>query len=206
MPGQQLQTTALILGRQPSTSDSFEQLTAFSSEHGTLLCLRRLNTKSSAQASPLDLFDDAELWLESSNEGRTWFIREHRHLTRRPGLGRSYDALRTAASLASLVTRNPVPDESRAPIAALLRQSVSSLESGARPDVVWFKALYCFLRDEGYPVKQQWWQHLEADERQPAAQILNQPIAAQNPSPALVGLLTQRLTDWVAADTEIHLG
>lgn len=215
MPGQPLTTVALVLGRQASGSDNFEQLTVFSEEHGVLLCLARLPKPSSAATprrtattrneAPLDLFDEAELSLESSTQGRTWFIKEHRLLRRATGLGRSYDALRTAAALAALVTHNPVPDESRAPITALLRQSLASLETGARPDLVWLKSLFVFLRDEGYPVKQHWWQQLGSAEREASAQILNQPIAGQNPDPALVARLTQRLQDWVAADTEVHL-
>lgn len=205
MSGQQLQTTALILGRQPSGSDSFEQLSAYSESDGLLVCLRRVSTKVATAATPLDLFDEAELWLESSNQGRTWFIKEHRHLVRRPGLGRSYAALSAAARLAQLVQRNPVPDESRAPITALLRQSLGALEAGARPDIVWLKALFCFLRDEGYPVKQQWWPQLSTADRDAAAQLLNQPAATQNPEPTLVSHLIERLEHWVATDTELRL-
>lgn len=205
MAGLQLQTTAFILGRSPSGSDTFEQLTVFGAEQGQLLCLRRLTTrKGSAQATPLDLFDEAELWLESSNQGRTWFIREHRHLARHPGIGRTYPALQAAASLARLVVRNPVPDESRAPVAALLRQGFGALDQGARPDLVWLKALFCFLRDEGYPVKQHWWQQLDADDRAIATALLNQPIAGQDPDPAAVRRVTRRLTDWVHGDTELR--
>jgi hypothetical protein len=215
MPGQQLQTAALILGRQPSGSDNFEQLTAFSEADGLLVCLARLPKsgaaaparRSSAARSEgwLDLFDEAELWLESSSQGRTWFIKEHRLLVRRAGLGRSYAALQTAAQLARLIQRNPVPDESRTPIATLLRQSLASLETSDRPDLVWIKALFCFLRDEGYPVKQQWWQQLAPADRDAATQILNQPVASQNPDRSVVIHLTQLLETWVARDTELRL-
>ncbi len=205
MPGQPLQTTAFILGRQPSGSDTFEQLTAFSADQGVLLCLRRTKAGKTA-ATPLDLFDEAELWLESSSQGRTWFIKEHRHLQRHAGIGRSYDALRTAAALGTLLTRNPVPDESRPAVAALLRTSLSALADGGRPDIIWLKSLYCLLRDEGYPVKQQWWPQLTAADRDHAAQLLNQPLAAQTADTATVARVTRRLADWVAAETEIRLG
>lgn len=205
MPGLQLSTAAFILGRQASGSDNFEQLTAFSAEHGQLLCLRRLSAKNSTGATPLDLFDEAELALESPSQGRTWFIKEHRHLTRHPGIGRGYDALRAAAALASLIARNPVADESRATVVGLLRQSFGALETGARPDLVWLKALFIFLRDEGYPVKQHWWHQLAAADRDAAAQILNHPIAGQATARETVAHLTSLLQDWVASDTEIHL-
>lgn len=212
MPGQPLQTTALILGRQPSGSDTFEQLSAFSAEHGLLLCLTRMPKAGSARRSSavrseggLDLFEEAELWLESSNQGRTWFIKEHRHLQRHEGIGRSYEALRVAAALGFLVTRNPVPDESRVDIHHLLRTSLAALAAGSRPDIVWVKSLYCLLRDEGYPVKQQWWPQLVDADREVAAQVLNQPLAVQTAEPPAVARVARRLEDWVRAETEIRL-
>lgn len=202
---QQLETVGFVLNRQASGSDAFEQITLLSEEHGVLLCLRRIPKKAAGQSSPLDLFDEAEMSLESSNEGRTWFIREHRHLTRRPGLGRSYDALQTAARISGLLTRNPVPDESRVQIAALLRQSLDSLEGGGRPDIVWLKTLYRFLREEGYPVKQDWWQQLASTDRDTSAHLLNRPLAEQAADPATVFRISSRLEQWVRGDTEIRI-
>ena len=202
MPGQQLQTTAFILA------------TGFAGEHGALLCLLRSPKTTPATgrrlaAAPgegrLDLFDEAELWLESSNQGRTWFIKEHRIVQRHEGIGRSYETLRAAAALALLISRNPVPDESRPAVAGLLRASFGALAAGGRPDITWLKALYCFLRDEGYPVKQQWWAELPAAEKDTSAQLLNQPLAAQTADTATVARIIRRLEDWVAGETEIRL-
>ena len=206
MPGQQLQTTAFLLARLPSGSDSFEQLTAFCAEHGVLHCLRRIASKKpTPNSTPLDIFDEAELALESSNQGRTWFIKEHRLVRRHAGIGRSYAALQCAAAVASLVARNPVSDESRPGIADLLRHTFSALETSDRPDIVWLKALYCFLRDEGYPVKQQWWPLLAATDQAATAQLLNQPLAAQTADATTVAQLTRQLEAWIAAETELRL-
>lgn len=202
---QQLQTTAFILARQPSGSDAFEQLTAFSPEQGVLHLLRRVK-QGKTSATPLDLFDEAELWLESSSQGRTWFVKEHRFIQRHDGIGRSYEALRAAVALGQLLTRNPVPDESRPIMVDLLRSSFGALAAGGRPDIVWVKALYRLLRDEGYPVKQQWWPALQAADRDVAASLLNQPVASQTLEPAAVARVTRRLEEWVASETEIRLG
>ncbi|MBL9219248.1 MAG: hypothetical protein JNG82_12205 [Opitutaceae bacterium] len=196
---------AFILARQPSGADNFEQLTAFATDHGVLHCLRRQASGKTATATPLDLFDEAELWLESSNQGRTWFIREHRLIRRHDGIGRSYEALRSAAALGALLARNPVPDESREAVAGLLRTSLAALAAGGRPDIVWLKSLYCLLRDEGYPVKQQWWPQLGDADRDTAAHLLNQPLAAQTADATTVARITRRLEDWVRAETEIKL-
>jgi hypothetical protein len=204
VPGQQLQTTAFILAKQLSGSDKFEQLTVFSGEHGILHCLRRV-TQAKTASTPLDLFDEAELSLESTNQGRTWFIKEHRFLQRHPGIGRSYDTLRAAAAFTQLLTRNPVSDESRPVVADLLRSSFAALADGGRPDIIWLKTLYSFLRDEGYPVKQQWWPQLPAADRELAAVLLNQPLTAQTAKTDAVEKITRRLEEWVHVETEIRL-
>lgn len=203
MPGVPAQTVALVLGRQPSGSDKFEQLSLFSPEMGTLFALRRLTQKNPAPA--IDLFDEADFWLESSNQGRTWFVKEHRLILRSAALGRSYDALRCAAAVAALVLRNPVPDDSRASIAALLRQALASLADGARPELVWLKTLFCFLRDEGLPVKQQWWTQLPAADRDLAARLLNQPLATLAVPAGDVARIVRQLEDWIQGHTEVHL-
>ncbi len=204
MPGQQLQTTGFILSKQPSGSDSFEQLTAFDAEHGVLPCLHRI-PQGKSTATPLDLFDETELWLESSNQGRSWFVKEHRLIQRHDGIGRSYDALRVAAALGALLSRNPVSDDSRGEIVALVRTTFAALAGGGRPDIVWLKALYCLLRDEGYPVKQQWWPQLSESDRDLAAQLLNQPLAGQTAGADAVARIARRLEDWLRAETEIRL-
>lgn len=208
MPGQQIQTTAFILSRQPSGSDKFEQMTAFSAEHGILFCLSRQakSAKTTARGEgSLDLFDEAEIWLESTNQGRTWFLKENRLIQRHDGIGRSYEALKTASAIGALIARNPVPDESRESVVGLLRTSFGALASGGRADIVWLKTLYSLLRDEGYPVKQQWWPQLPPDNRETAVQLLNLPLAVQTAGPEHVTVITRRLEDWVASETEIRL-
>jgi hypothetical protein len=213
MPGQQLQTTAFIINRLPSGSDAFEQLTGFSADQGVLHLLRRISMgrartpRGAASAVPtnLDLFDETELWLESSNQGRTWFIKEHRLIQRHDGIGRSYDALVAAAALGRLLSNNPVPDESRPEVTNLLRTSLSALAAGGRPDIIWLKALYCLLRDEGYPVKQQWWSGLAVADRNTATHLLTKPLAEQTASTATVAKINRRLEEWVHGETEIRL-
>ena len=206
MPGQQLQTVAFILARKPAGADKFEQLTVFAGEHGTLHCLIRISPSSPSPRKEgfLDLFDEVELWLESSNQGRTWFVKEHRFIQRHDGIGRSYEALRAAAALGTLVSRNPVSEESRPAVTDLLRSSLTALAAGGRPDVAWLKALYCFLRDEGYPVKQQWWADLPPADQAAAAQLLNQPLAGQTLPAEIAARVTRRLEDWVNTETEIR--
>ena len=201
VPSLILQTDALVLLKQPP-ADAFQTFTVFSASHGALLVLQRLS-KTNTGGGVLDLFDEASLMLESSNQGRSWFVRETRLINRHAGIGRSYDSLRFASALAALVARNPVPDESRPTVTALLQAAFTAFAESARPDVIHFKSLDRFARDEGYPVKQEWLAGLPSAQRASAEEALNRPLAAQIVSAATVGRLTQRLEDYLRANPDI---
>lgn len=214
MPGLPLQTDAFVLLKREPT-DAFQSFTVFSREHGALTILQRLSrnrprragasAKALATSVPLDLFDEVSLQLESSNQGRTWFVQEARLLARHASLGGSYETLRFASALAALIARNPVHEESRAAVTTLVRTALAALAAGGRPDIVFFKSLYCFARDEGYAVKQQWFPQLATGDRESVATLLNQPLAGQTAAPDSVARLTGRLEDYLRAHTEILL-
>ena len=156
-----------------------------------------------ANAVTLDLFDEVALFLETANQGQTWFIKEPRLLTRHAGLGRDYETLRHASALATYIARNPVPEESRERIYQLLRDALAAFATAARPDIVYFKSLYRLARDEGHPVKQQWFPTLPPADRTEVATLLNQPVAAPTTDTATVERLQKRLADYLREHTEI---
>ena len=82
-----------------------------------------------------------------------------------------------ASAFAAVIARNPVHEESREGVYGLLRQTFDAFGSSARSDLVYLKALYCFARDEGYPVKQEWAQGLPPATRASASEMLNKPVA-----------------------------
>jgi hypothetical protein len=202
VPAQLLQTDAFVLLKRPPT-DTFQTLSVFSAEHGPLLVLQRIRKTATAGAGTLDLFDEAALQLESSNQGRTWFIKEARLITHHGGIGRSYDALRLASALAALVARHHVDESSRAPVAELLRSAFAAFATSPRSDIVFFRSLYRFARDEGYPVREQWFPTLPAADRADVATLLNRPLAEQTANPETVARLQRRLDEYLRGHTEI---
>ena len=204
MPAQLLQTEAFVLLKQPP-ADSFQTFTVFSAEHGPLLALQRVAKKSATTTVALDLFDEVALMLESSNQGRTWFIKEARLVRRHGDIGRSYEALRQASALAALVARNPGDEASRGAVAELLRTAFAAFGAGGRPDVVFFKSLYRFARDEGYPLKEQWFPTLPSADRAAVVTLLNRPLAEQVATVEAVARLQRRLEEYLRGHTEILL-
>jgi hypothetical protein len=204
LPAESLQTEGFVLLKRPP-ADTFQSCTVFSAEHGQLLALQRLPKKSASTTMVLDLFDEAALLLESSNQGRTWFVKEARIIARHHDIGRSYEVLRLASAFTALIARNQVDAESRGAVADLLRGAFAAFAGGVRPDVVFFKSLYRFARDEGYPLKQQWFPTLPAADRTEVATLLNRPLAEQTATAAAVVRLQRRLEEYLRGHTEILL-
>ena len=139
VPGQTLTADAFVIEKRPPT-DAFQGFGLFSAEHGNLLALQRIPKRASSPHVVPDLFDEVSALLESSNQGRTWFVKDLRISTRRTSIGRSYDALRFASALAAIISRNPVHEESRENVALLSRTAFDAFAASERPDVVHLRA------------------------------------------------------------------
>ena len=239
-------TEAIVLLKRPSTSDSFQTFGVFSEEHGGMLVLQRISKGSGkggkggrdgsgGGGTPLDLFSEMSLALESSNQGRTWFVKEARLVKGAEGIGSDYETLRRASEFAALIARNTVASESRARVYALLRQAFAAFagegQSGREgrerrvalagqggrkamaplatlatlSDIIYIKAVYRFARDEGYPLKEQWFASLAPAERGQVAALINKPLAEQTapPPPETVDILRKKLEAYLRAQTEI---
>jgi len=204
VPGQTLTTEAFVIEKRPP-ADAFQTFGLFSADYGNLLAIQRVPKRtSSAHVSP-DLFDTVSAILESSNQGRTWFVREIRIVARRAAIGRSYDALRFASALVAVISRNPVHEESRPNVEQLLRTALDAFGEAERPDIVHLKGLYLFARDEGYPVKQDWLPSLPAADRAIATAVLNRRLSEQDSTAADVARLRRSLEDYLGSRTEIAI-
>lgn len=204
MGAQLLATSAIVINRTES-GDKWMRLVNFSADHGNLDCLVRRSQQPTSKSPTLDLFDEAHLSLESTNQGRTWFIKEATVDRRRAGLGNSYEALTHACRFARILVRNPVHDESRRTVHALLERALDAWETCARPDCVYFKSLFLLARDEGYPVQQDWWPRLDSDDRHAAESILRTPVSKQEIQVATVSRLTDALEHYLHHHTEIRV-
>ena len=207
MSGPSLTTDAIVLLKRPP-SDSFHILTVFTATHGTLRVIQRLPKKTTSAHLALDLFDEVTLLLECAPQGDAWFVKEPRLIARHSGIGRHYESLVRASAFATLVARNPVPEESRASIHALLHTAFAAFAGDASADTVYLKCLYCFARDEGYPVKQQWLPSLPPELSAAAARLLHTPLAAlardDSPPPPVATLLLH-LERYLRSHTEIMM-
>ncbi|RRJ96305.1 hypothetical protein Ga0100231_020615 [Opitutaceae bacterium TAV4] len=245
MAGPAIQIEAFVLRRLPP-SDSFQRLVLFDAEHGTVSVMHRVARKPRPDQVNVDLFDEVtgsvELARNSAGAGAgaatvisgagagiggpggmgsgpMWFVRELRVAARHEQIGHDYETLRRASAFATLVARNPVPQESRAAVFGLMRRAFAAFAKfagparetggGAGPAVVYLKCLYSFARDEGYPVRQQWLATLSPELRESAALLLQTPLAdlgGLDPARLCDGdVLVRRLAEYLRGHTELEV-
>lgn len=208
MPGPLHQTEVHVLSRADHAGDHV-MLTCFSPDDGLFTALLRPPRGAKIDTAPApDLFDRLALSLEHGrgSSAGPWFVKEHRLLVRHSAIGADYERLAGASRLARLVLKNPVAEDARSAIDALLAQAFAAFaRPAARPELVYFKSLYRLARDEGLPLKQDWLPGLPAGDRALVAAALNQPSdSPAAPPPADVRRLTKRLETYLAAEHELR--
>lgn len=203
MCAQPLVTTAVVLDRNPS-GDNWLRFALFSGEHGRVDALARVSRRAANVTPLLDLFDEVRCTLETSNQGRTWFVREATVLRRRAGLGASYTALREACRFSRVLARNPLHEDSRAGVYALLNRALAAWEAGHRPDAVYFKSLFVLARDEGYPVREEWRAQLDRSDQAAVDRILREPAAGQTINVDDVSRLAAALEQYLHENASMH--
>lgn len=196
-----LSTEGLILD-QGLAGEHHLRFTVLSPVHGKLLSLQRTSRKANAQLRP-DLFDIGDFEIEVPSNGAATFIREFKLHHRFSAIGKSYAALQCASQFAQIIRNNLQHAEHFAAIYQLCGTTFNALAQYSQPTATLLKSLYIFARDEGYPVKEDWYASLPPPLQHAAARIINTPLANMHTSPAQAAELLQQLQAWLHAHTDI---
>ncbi|MEN8725060.1 MAG: hypothetical protein ABF325_05775, partial [Lentimonas sp.] len=194
---------ALILRFAPS-GESFLKLDVLSPELGGFLCLKRISKKNSQQAAP-DLFDTADIQLETSQQGTVKFVKEYQLVQRREAIGASYHSLKHASEFSALLARNAPHMAEPDALFQLAERTLDAFAEAKAPEVVHLKAIYLLLKNEGYPIRESWWPKL-ATSLQPITQSLINEPAPQTTSKEQRNdceTVLQNLYRWLEYETDL---
>ncbi|HKK19485.1 MAG TPA: hypothetical protein VJ952_12480, partial [Opitutales bacterium] len=100
------QSHKVLVLRKEASGESFLKLHLLGPELGCQLCLKRLATKNRSTKSAPDLFDTAEVQLDTSKHGTALFVGDYQIIQRRSEIGLNYRALRHASDLSRLLIMN----------------------------------------------------------------------------------------------------
>ncbi len=199
-----METEALLLLQKP-TGESTVRLTFFAPLHGHLTVYKRTGKTLSPRAQP-DLFDTATLHLQASNDGKFHHLSSYHPSARRTRIPKDYPTFQAACQFATFLDKNIPWIEDTRRTYQLALTAFDALESHlAHPDIIRLKALYTLLKQEGYPVRQDWRAKIPCSEKPFLSSLLHTPLSeliqipGHNVQPFLDNLLT-----WATHHTSFH--
>lgn len=186
------------------TGESHLRISLFSGRYGLRVVLFRLSKKVLSQPPP-DLFDEVELVTRQSSDGQGLpFVKDFQILSKRPEITHNHFRFQVASSLARLFLENGSHLQDTLPFGTLFIRSLTALQKGLDPTLIWLKTLFQFGRLEGFPVKQDWLANLEQKEKELATFVLITSLAKQDPKKELVLNLIHSLRAWLNSETELR--
>lgn len=196
----------LVLRKEPS-GESFLKLHLFGPELGCRLCLKRVATKNRSQHAALDLFDTAEVQIQSSKQGNALFVGEYQIIRRRSEIGLNYRTLRYASDLSKLLIHNGEHMPDLPTLYQLTERGMDAFAKRLEPSVVFLKSIYLILKDEGYPVREFWWPEVPLQVRKSTRKLLAEPCP-ESLAPEIRAhceLAIHNLLQWLLRETDLSL-
>ncbi len=194
------------------TSEHFLKLDYLSPVNGLDYGLLRFSPKNKKASRP-DLFDTAEINIELGNVHKQHFLKDFSPITQRPAIGKDYSRLDYACRFARFLIENlsSVPDPEE--LYQLSKQSLDAFNSSYPPETILLKALYSFLKIEGFPVENNWWQSIPQAKKKQAYQLLNTPLSEiqptkggkDSPTHSPAECLLADLAQWIRIETDLRL-
>jgi hypothetical protein len=196
----------LVLSKELS-GESFLKLHLLGPELGYRLCLKRVASKNRSLTSTPDLFDTADVQIESSRQGTALFVGEYQITRRRSEIGLNYRALRYASDLSNLLIYNGGHMADLPALHQLAERSMDAFAARLEPAVVFLKSIYLLLKDEGYPVREFWWPQVPTQLREVTRTLLSEPSpeALTPEDRAACEASVQNLLHWLRRETDLSL-
>lgn len=196
---------ALVL-RIAASGESFHKIDILTAESGTFLCLKRL-PKNRSQSTEPDLFDTADIQLEPAKQGTVRFVKDYQLVHRHSAIGQSYHKLQHASDFCALIAQNGPYMADHAALYQITERTLDAFAQRALPSIVFLKAIYILLKDEGYPVRESWWPELPANLREAAKQLINPPTpdSAAPEKLEACAQISRNLCHWLRRETDLML-
>ncbi len=207
MPNRTESDELLVLSREDS-GENHLKLHLLGKESGLLLgLLRQPRSGKTPRHPPPDLFDciDASFSRPKTGGSGPVFLSESTILRSHPGLARKYPNLEAAGTFARMLIRNAGHLEDHQRLYQLTLEFMGGLEQTAQPGAALLKGYFRFFREEGYPLKEDWWQSLPAELRERASYLLKTPLQDIRESRDAVEEVLESLLHWLRGHTDILL-
>ena len=194
-----------ILLAQAKTGESNLKLSHLTRENGYTNASKKISKKLSDKAQP-DLFDTATIKLATGYQGKSFFVKDYTPLKRRDSIPKDYHRFHTACRFTNIISINGIWLEDSHHTYRLTEQSMDAFNNCTHSDIKYLKSLYLLIRQEGYPVREDWQETLSSTQRKNLCYFLSQPLEKLNNIPVeTVPPIIQSLERWTRYETSLQI-
>ena len=194
---------ATVINRE-NRGESSIYITAFCAASDIIQLMKRVSAKNTSQLP--DLFDDIDVKAESQTPNGLKFLRDFEIIKRRINIGKSYESFSHASLIASVVSANGRNIEDAARLSFRLRHALDALDNGVPPEPVRLKFMFLMARDEGYPIKEDFFENLSAAKREMFATLIRTPSADLREFRSRAADMLESMCAWIYSNTDIAEG
>lgn len=189
------------------TSERFIKLDFISPSQGLTYGLLRLSKNSNNNSALADLFDTAEIQSAFANHSKQKFIKNYTPIHKRSAIGNNYKKLKYASHFATFILDNVSDIPNSSDLYALTTETLNAFESKFSPEIILLKTLYRFLKTEGFPIDNGWWQSLTKENKYRAKILLTKPLSELEDSTNLESATTlnRLVCMWAQKETELKI-
>lgn len=191
---------AIVVGRD-MRGESSVYISVLSREHGLMQMMKKVSVKTTSLLP--DLFDDISGYADAQTPQGLKFLRDFEISKRRTEIGKSYEAFNHAALIASVVAVNGRNIEDCARLEFNLRHALDAIAKDAPPEIVRFKFMYLLARNEGYPVKEDFFESLPEGKREMFSLFVKTPSLELREFRSRASDMLDALCRWIYANTDI---
>ncbi len=195
--------SAIIVDRQNRGETSI-MLTAFSAEEGLIYLFKRMSAKKTSLVP--DLFDEINCQTkppEASKSTSIHFLQSFDILKQRMGISTSYDKLCVSSEIAQIIKANGENIEERKSLFDLLKKTFDAIENSQNLKAIQIKFLYLLTKEQGYAIKEDFFQSLSNNDKTTFAYILKTPAQLLTEYIQQTENLYVMLKRWIQTNTDI---
>jgi recombinational DNA repair protein (RecF pathway) len=193
-----------VLQKRPH-NERYESLTFFSRTQGKLLCLYPIYKSKKANTAP-DLLDCVELYLRQASNMPTFMVQESVLIQKFSAIAHDYQCFLRAFQFTNSICLTLQFQDTSPKLYDLLQKALNAWNAGKNAEIVFFKALFVWVKIEGYPIIQHWLTGLSAQDQvfiQTLLKTADDCLSLKNTSN--LQDLNQNLISWTQNYTELRI-
>ncbi|MBE6413784.1 MAG: hypothetical protein E7035_04435 [Verrucomicrobiaceae bacterium] len=195
--------SAIIIDKE-NRGEASIMLTAFSAEEGLVFLFKRMSAKKTSIVP--DLFDEIVCQTkppESSKNTPIHFLQNFDVLKHRTGIATSYEKLCVSAEIAKIIKINGENIDEKQSLFNLLTKTFDAIESTQNLKAVQIKFLYLLTKEQGYAIKEDFFQSLSSDDKTTFTYILKNPAQNLHDYIQQAENIYIKLKRWIQTNTDI---